>query len=155
MKSTEGDVEKDWKKEFDDLSNQILSIKPFQFDCKVWNVPTPNDVFAWFLYRQLDCIRNSKQQTAQTWLSHNKLIGVDSDKQVEMLKNENGVDWNEFEPEVKFGRLIKKVEKEVSIPEQFVKDDVTTTIRTFWEPFPMPILSEMDGKDELMKMIPQ
>jgi tRNA(His) 5'-end guanylyltransferase len=155
MKSTEGDVEKDWKKEFDDLSNRILTMKPFQFDCKVWNVPTANDVFAWFLYRQLDCIRNSKQQTAQTWLSHNKLIGVDSDKQVEMLKNEKGVDWNDFEPEVKFGRLIKKVEKEVKIPEQFVKDGVDTTMRMFWEPFPMPILSEMDGKNELMKMIPQ
>ena len=155
MKNIEGDVEKDWKKEFNDLSNQILSMKPFQFDCKAWNVPTANDVFAWFLYRQLDCIRNSKQQTARTWLSHKKLIGVDSDKQVEMLKNEKGIDWNDFEPEVKFGRLIKKIEKEVKIPEQFVKDGVDTTMRMFWEPFPMPILSEIDGKNELMKMIPQ
>ena len=45
--------------------------------------------------------------------------------------------------------------KEVKIPEQFVKDGVDTTMRMFWEPFPMPILSEMDGKNELMKMIPQ
>lgn len=155
MKHTQDSGEKDWKKVFDELSNLILGMKPFQFDCKVWNVPNENEVYAWFLYRQLDCIRNSKQQTAQTWLPHNKLIGVNSDKQIEMLKQENGVDWEIFEPELKFGRLIKKVEMEVEIPEQFVKDGVNTTTRTFWEPFPMPILSEINGKNELMKMIPQ
>ena len=44
-----------------------------EFDCKVWNVPTNNDVFAWFLYRQNDCTRNSKLQAAQSYLSHNQL----------------------------------------------------------------------------------
>lgn len=44
--------------------------KLVEFDCKVWNVPTLNDVFAWFLYRQIDCIRNSKQMAAQTFIPY-------------------------------------------------------------------------------------
>lgn len=147
----ESDV--DWKKEFDNIGDRILGRKPVQFDCKVWNVPTENDVFAWFLYRQIDCIRNSKQQTAQTWLSHNKLMGNDSDQQIELLRKEKGIDWYTFDPELKHGRIIKKIQKKVPIPEQFVKDGVTTTWRSFWESFPMPILTEPEGKEELSYII--
>ena len=51
------------------IENQRLMV----FDCKCWNVPTYNDVFAWFLFRQIDCVRNSKQQAAQTYICHKKL----------------------------------------------------------------------------------
>lgn len=143
----------DWKHEFEEVTNKVFERKPVQFDCKVWNVPNENEAFAWFLYRQIDCIRNSKQQTAQTWLSHNKLMGNDSDQQIELLKEEKGIDWNTFEPELKHGRLIKKIQKEVPIPEQFVKDGVTTTMRSFWESFPMPVLTEPEGKEEILNTI--
>lgn len=80
-----------------------------QFDCKVWPVPSSNDAFAWFLYRQLDCIRNSKQQAAQTYLSHKQLVGLDTDAQVAKLKEERGVDWNtDFSDGKKFGRFISQ-----------------------------------------------
>ena len=143
----------DWKSEMEGLRDFILERPPFQFDCKVWNVPTENDVYAWFLYRQLDCIRNSKQQTAQTWLPHRELEGKSSDLQIETLKREKDIDWNTFEPEVKYGRLIQKVDEEVKIPEQYVKDGNDTTIRGVWKPFPMWVLSEEDGKKKLMELI--
>ena len=66
----------------------------YQFDCKCWNVPNINDVFAWFLYRQIDCVRNSKQQAAQTYLSHSDLLGLDTDAQIQLLNNEKGIEWN-------------------------------------------------------------
>lgn len=143
----------DWKSEMEGLRDFILERPPFQFDCKVWNVPTENDVYAWFLYRQLDCIRNSKQQTAQTWLPHRELEGKSSDLQIETLKRVKDIDWNTFEPEVKYGRLIQKVDEEVKIPEQYVKDGNDTTIRGVWKPFPMWVLSEEDGKKKLMELI--
>lgn len=80
----------------------------FQFDCKCWTVPTYNDVFAWLLYRQNDCTRNSKQQTAQTYLSHKKLLGHNTDEQINLLKELNGIDWNDFDNGKKYGRLIFK-----------------------------------------------
>ena len=39
----------------------IDSLPFYQFDCKVWDVDSANDVMAWFLYRNIDCVRNSKQ----------------------------------------------------------------------------------------------
>lgn len=137
----------------DQIIDTIKNQKLAEFDCKVWNVPNENDVFAWFLYRQLDCVRNSKQQTAQTWLSHKMLSGKDSDEQIELLKQEKNIDWEVFDEGKKYGRLITKVEKEVEIPQQYVKDGVTTTMRTFWETFEMPVLNEEGGKEKLMELI--
>ena len=110
--------------------NEILSSelsRPVEFDCKAWNVSNLNDVFAWFLYRQLDCIRNSKQQTAQTYLSHNSLTGLNADDQIKKLKEEKGIDWNIFEPGMKFGRFIWK-EKEHYISEKYGEYD-----RSVWK----------------------
>lgn len=90
------------------LSTEDVEALPlFEFDCKAWTVPTLNDVIAWFIWRQNDCIRNSKQQAAQTYLSHSTLNGLDTDEQVELLKTEKGIDWvNDFNDGEKFGRFI-------------------------------------------------
>lgn len=93
----------------------ISKMKMAQFDCKVWTVPSLNDAYALFLYRQIDCIRNSKQQAAQTYLSHNVLMGNDTDQQIEMLKEKNGIDWNQYKEEWKYGRFVYK------FPEHFSK----------------------------------
>jgi tRNA(His) 5'-end guanylyltransferase len=80
-----------------------------EFDCKCWNLPTFNDVFGWFLYRQTDCIRNSKQQAAQTYLSHKQLMGKHTDEQIALLKETNNIDWYfDFDDGKKYGRFIYK-----------------------------------------------
>jgi tRNA(His) 5'-end guanylyltransferase len=131
----------------------IKEHKPAQFDCKVWNVPNENEVFAWFLYRQIDCIRNSKQQAAQTWFSQKKLSGKNSDEQIELLKSEHNVDWNSFREDWKYGRLIKKVEEEFPIPEKYVRNGVTTTTRKTWKAFPMPVLTDEIEREALTSLI--
>ena len=80
----------------------------YQFDCKAWNVPTLNDVYEWFLFRQIDCVRNSKYQAARTYISHKRLNALKSIEQIELLKNETGIDWNEYPDGIKFGRFIYK-----------------------------------------------
>jgi len=82
----------------------------YEFDCKAWNVPTYNDVVAWLLYRQNDCIRNSKAQTAQTFFPHKELMGLLVDQQIEKLKEYNGEDWDKYPDRWKFGRFIYRVE---------------------------------------------
>ena len=98
-----------------DVGKFISKMKMAQFDCKVWTVPSLNDAYAWFHYRQIDCIRNSKQQTAQTYLPNTQLLNLDTDKQIEMCKNESGIDWNSFEDIYKYGRFVYK------FPEHFSK----------------------------------
>lgn len=83
----------------------------YQFDCKVWNVDNANDAVAWLLFRNIDCVRNSKQQTAQTYLPHKKLMSLNTDEQIKLLKQEKNVDWHEFDDGKKYGRFIKKTTK--------------------------------------------
>lgn len=120
----------------------------FQFDCKVWNVPSINDQFAWLLFRQIDCIKNSKQQTAQTWLSHKELTGKTSEEQIKLLKEKEGVDWNYFPNELKFGRFIvnKKELKKVN----YKGNDIDVE-RSVWKAVPANKLT--DGKEWLMSEV--
>lgn len=99
----------------------------YQFDCKCWNVPTYNDVFAWFLYRQNDCIKNSKQSTAQTYLPHKELLGKNTDEQIALLKEIKGIDWTLFPNDRKYGRFIWKEEV------QLVSDDGYQYTRHMWK----------------------
>ena len=91
-----------------DVAERISELPIYQFDCRCWNVPSFNDVFAYFLYRQIDCVRNSKQQTAQTFLAHKELMGKNTDEQIELLKSEKSIDWNTFPDSYKYGRFIYK-----------------------------------------------
>ena len=102
-----------------------------QFDCKCWTVPSYNDVFAWFKYRQNDCTRNSKQQAAQTYLPHKQLLNKKTDDQIRILKEEKGIDWNtNYDNGKKYGRLIYK-EEELHTVE--VKGEPTEITRSVWK----------------------
>jgi len=96
---------------FSDVWEDVELMKLVEFDCKVWNVPDYNSAFCHFLWRQNDCTRNSKQQSAQTYLSHKELMGKNADKQVELMKERYGVDWNAYSDGEKYGRLIYRTEE--------------------------------------------
>lgn len=104
----------------------------YQFDCKVWNVESANDAMAWLLFRSIDCIRNSKQQTAQTYLPHKRLMSLNTDEQIALLKQEKNVDWNEFDDGKKYGRFIKKTEKVFEMNDADKYDNASYT-RHVWE----------------------
>lgn len=80
-----------------------------EFDCKCWNVPNRDKAFQWIIYRQNDCVRNSKQQAAQTYLSHNTLLNKNTDEQVELLQKQKGINWyQDYSNGEKYGRVIYK-----------------------------------------------
>lgn len=118
-----------------------------EFDAKVWEVPTQNDAFAWFLYRQNDCIRNSKLQHAQHYFSHNALKGLGQDEQVEKVLKEKGVNWNTaYDDGKKYGRLILKGEELHEGPQG-------EYYRTVWKVKNASPL--MTIKDEMLALIPE
>lgn len=96
--------------EVSDAVDIIEAQKLAEFDCKVWNVPDYNTAYCHFLWRQNDCTKNSKQQAAQTYLPHKELLGKTSDEQVELLRDEKGIDWNDYTDGEKYGRLIYREE---------------------------------------------
>lgn len=88
------------------IRQQINEIPLIQFDCKCWDVKTYEDMFAWFKFRQNDCIRNSKQQFAQAYCSHKDLLNKNSDEQILYCKLKTGNDWNALNGQYKYGRLV-------------------------------------------------
>ena len=96
------------KNENKNVNEIIDKMKDYVFDCKSWVVPDENSAISWFLYRQIDCIRNSKQQFCQTYVPHKKLVGLDTDKQVQLCIDETGYDWNTITDNKKYGRFLYK-----------------------------------------------
>lgn len=119
----------------------------YQFDCKCWNVPNINDVFAWFLYRQIDCVRNSKQQTAQTYLPHKMLLNLDTDAQLRLLIEEKGIDWYCYPMAHKYGRFLWK--------DKVLMSNIDTGElyhRYKWLVQPAFPLMDEDGRDNFFKL---
>ena len=111
---------------------------------------------AWFLFRNIDCIRNSKQQTAQAYLPHNALLGLDSDTQIKKLLDEKGVDWNSFSGGEKWGRLIYR-EKEEKTHTFINKNGETVTetyVRNAWKPHDGIDLTIVENREKLADICP-
>lgn len=92
----------------EEISELLNTMPDYIFDCKVWSVPNEHEAMDWFLYRQIDCIRNSKQQFCQTYIPPKKLHKMNTDDQVEFCKIETGYDWNALSDDKKYGRLLYK-----------------------------------------------
>ena len=135
----------------DDVCDKIEKLPLYQFDCKCWNVPTYNDVFAWILFRQNDCIKNSKQQTAQTCFPHKELFGKNTDEQIALLKETKGIDWQQFPNDKKYGRFIWKEEV------QLVSDDGYQYTRHMWKTHDGYPLNDEHNREifHSMKIIPK
>lgn len=118
----------------------IAGMTLVDFDCKAWTVDTWNDMMCHLLWRQRDCVRNSKQQTASTYLSHKELMNLSADAQIALLKEKEDIDWHNFLDELKYGRFCYRT--------VFEKEGV---IRHKWEVVPAFPL-EGDGREKLREM---
>ena len=124
----------------------------FQFDCKCWNVYSSNDAYAWVLYRQIDCVRNSKEQAAQAKFSHKELWGKDTDAQVAMLKEVHNIDWNEYPDGQKYGRFVIKREIKMSrVNEDGSIDEFNRNKWYIEDAYP---LTEEGNKERLFEDVP-
>lgn len=127
-----------------DVVELIKDTPLYEFDCKVWDVENANDAFAWFLFRNIDCIRNSKNQTAQTYLSHNTLVGKTCDEAIEFLKEEKGIDWNSFAENKKYGRFVIKKEENIT------SDNGVERLKTIWFVVPGCNLTQKDERENFI-----
>jgi tRNA(His) guanylyltransferase len=57
------------------------------FDCRVWQVPTLQDAYETFLWREKDAVKNSITMAASAFYSHKELQGVGSLEKKERLRS--------------------------------------------------------------------
>ena len=137
-------------KTFDDFKEKFNNAPLFEFDAKVWTVPDESEAYKWMLYRQNDCIRNSKSQAAQTYLSHNQLMKKNTEEQIELLYQEKGIKWSDYPADQKFGRLVHKIKEQFT---KTINGQEITYDRSIWIADAAPVLNTLDGKEFYYKTI--
>lgn len=81
------------------------------FDCRVWQVPTLQDGYETFLWREKDAIKNSITMAASAFFSHKTLQGVNGDKKKEMLR-EIGRPYEDMPLRFRRGSYVQRVKTE-------------------------------------------
>lgn len=77
------------------------------FDSRCFVIPSFTEVMNYFVWRQKDAVRNSISLVAQSLYSHNQLHGKDINQMQEMCW-QLGINWNDYSPKYKRGRIIRK-----------------------------------------------
>lgn len=78
-----------------------------EFDARVFQIPQKVEVENYFIWRQQDTTRNSISSVAQSLYSPKELHGKSTDQQQELIF-QKGINWNDYAPKYKRGRMIVK-----------------------------------------------
>lgn len=128
----------------DAIANQRL----VQFDCRAWNVPDDNELYCYFLWRQNDCIRNSKLQVAQIYLDKKVVYNKTTDDLVQILKEEKDIDWHMYPSDKKYGRMLYKE------PETLISKLTGETLyRNRWTVHDAFCLNNVNNKDKFLNIV--
>jgi len=101
------------------------------FDSRAFIIP-PDDVANYFIWRQLDWMRNSIQMLARSYFSHSDLKNVSTIEMHELLLS-RGVDWNEIQPRLKHGRTAIKIKSMEPLDEEYnIGEEPEFYERTRW-----------------------
>jgi len=77
------------------------------FDSRVFSVPEDFETENYFIWRQMDCTKNSIQMVAQSLYSHKELHGKNTSVLQEMIF-QKGINWNDYPVRCKRGAVIAK-----------------------------------------------
>lgn len=126
------------------LKNELgEEMKWAEFDSRVFQVPQKTEVENYFIWRQQDTTRNSIQSVAQSLYSHKQLEKKNTSELQEMIF-QKGINWNDYAPKYKRGRIIVKV--------SYLSEVHENVTRTKWESQEVPIFTQ--EKDFLKNLIP-
>lgn len=102
----------------------ISNLKPANFDARVFQIPSQEEVINYFIWRQQDATRNSISSVAQSLYSPKELHGVKTVEMQELIFKKD-INWNDYTPREKQGAIIRK------FPVVMQNEDVTYT-RSKW-----------------------
>jgi tRNA(His) 5'-end guanylyltransferase len=129
-------------------AEDIKRAKLAEFDARPFILPTKQEVINYLIWRQQDTTRNSISSVAQSMYSPKELHGKTCNDMQDMIFAK-GINWNDYSPKLKRGRLIVKTtfEKESTTNEE-------KTIRTKWDSIDPEIFTSLEGNFLLTNKIP-
>lgn len=127
--------------------NGFEEMKWAEFDSRVFQIPQKVEVENYFIWRQQDTTRNSISSVAQSLYSSKELHGKNTTVQQELIFKK-GINWNNYAPRYKRGRIIVKKTFEKAADGDKGED----TIRTMWVSSEVPVFTQ--ERDYLNNLIP-
>ncbi|TMR10105.1 hypothetical protein ETD86_40995 [Nonomuraea turkmeniaca] len=106
------------------------------FDGRVFTIPDAQEVAAYFLWRQRDCVRNSITMAAQAHYSHQQLHRKTTSDMQEMLWSEHRINWDHYPAEVKRGRVCVRrasLEDIIYTDQRTQQETETQAMRSTWQ----------------------
>jgi tRNA(His) 5'-end guanylyltransferase len=134
------------------------------FDARVFTIPDRTEVMNYFIWRNQDAGRNSVSMVAQSLFSHKELHGKSTADMQEMMFQKHNVNWSQYDPAKKNGRLIVKEEYTDATADLLIKhketarevfgvSDVIVNKRTRW--VVKPAWKFTEDASTLLNMIPK
>lgn len=124
------------------------------FDCRVWPMPSIIEVFNNFIWRQIDCTKNSISSACYYEVS--RMLGrgttrklmyeKNQDEQQELLFSKANINWNNYSEGFKRGFVIFR--ESISIITENGEAE-----RKRWVYKPAPIFTREEGKDWLFNIL--
>ena len=114
------------------------------FDGRFFSVPEKLNVFEFFLWRQVDARKNSVRSVANHAFKHHELTDKNTQDAKDMLAAQ-GIFWDEFPEDQKFGRLISKTKqlKTVEYVHSRTKEKIVQEVeKSIWEVKAAPLFHE-------------
>lgn len=124
-------------------------MKLAEFDARVFTIPSKTEVINYFIWRQIDTVRNSISSAAQSVFSHKELNNKNTNQMQEMLF-QKGINWNDYDPQQKRGRFIFKQTYEKAPDIDMLNS--ASAVRTRWVSDECPTFTQ--DKDFLENFIP-
>ena len=119
------------------------------FDCRIWNVPTLQEVVDLFSWRLNDAVKNSISMAAHSRFSNKELYKKSSIERVEMLRGV-GVIWEDYPDFFKSGTFCSKEKMLVAVPEEMKKfNDAEFVERSFVNNFHLKEIN----RDNFIRML--
>lgn len=112
------------------------------FDARSFSVPSIEEAYMCFLWRQLDAKKNAISMAAHSLFSHKTLQGIGSKEKIKKMSDEMGIDFNNYPASFRRGTFVAPNQKMVvlseeqllKIPEKY-RDDANMCVRTVFEKF--------------------
>ncbi len=122
------------------------------FDCRVFQVPSLDEVVEVLAWREADAVKNSVAMAAQSVFSHKQLQGKHRKDMMEMLF-QKGINWNDYPVHFKRGVYFKRVsrmrtlteEERARIPEKYRPAPDFAVWRTSVEQLDIPPIRQVEN----------
>lgn len=98
----------------------LINISQGNFDCRVWTLTDPWEVFNTFYWRELDCMKNAVSTAAQSKFSPKQLSKQNTSDKIKMLA-EVGIKYSEYPSEYRRGAIIHKINETWEIDKNIPK----------------------------------